>query len=426
MTGQSSGSPDPSTPGGLLVWLVRLRWIAAGGQVLGILAGYRLLPGELPLVPLLLLVAFEASTNLALGVRLRRDQPTHEYLPGMVLGLDTLLLTGLLYLSGGPSNPFTVMYLVHVTLAAAVMRGVWAWGLGVLSVLGFVSLFWFHVPVPSLMPMSHDAGVFSLHLVGMLAAFAITATLVAAFVGRVSRSLRQREREVSTLRDRASRQERLAALATLAAGVAHELATPLNTIAVAAGELQRSAVAHDQPWEALLRDAALIRQEVRRCRGILDQLAVPSGSLSGEDPQRLDWSRLRAALPAEAMHRIELDLPSDPGGPVPMLGLARTLRALVANALEAAPDPSPIQVKAWREGGMWALQVIDHGRGMAPDILAHAGEPFFTTKGSGEGMGLGLFLAKAFAEQMGGDLALASTPGQGTRVAITWPEARHA
>jgi len=348
-----------------------------------------------------------------------------EALAGLLLAMDSLVLTGLLYLSGGPSNPFTAIYLVQVTLAAVVMRGFWAWGLGILSTLGFVLLFFFNVHVHALMQMSHDAGVFSLHLLGMLAAFAITAAMIATFVGRVSMALRNREAEVLALRDRSARQARLASLATLAAGVAHELGSPLGTIAVAAGELQRAAQGLGPAGSLLTEDAVLIRQEVRRCRDILDQMAAPSGSTFGEDLQPLVWSALEAGLPQEAAQRLRCAFPSQPGGLAPLKGLTRTLRALVVNALEASPDPSPIDLRAWKEGDLWIIRVEDHGRGMAPEVLARAGEPFFTTKGTGEGMGLGLFLAKTFVEQLGGGLTLTSVPGAGTQVELRWPEVRN-
>jgi two-component system, sensor histidine kinase RegB len=413
---------DVTTPIDLMIWLLRLRWVTVAGQTLGILVGNWLIPGELSLVPLFSLVVVGAVSNIFLAKRLRDPAPVPETLPGLLLAMDSVLLTGLLYLSGGPSNPFTAIYLVQVTLAAVVMRGFWAWGLSILSTLGFILLFFFNIHVHALMQMSHEAGVFSLHLLGMLAAFSITAALIAAFVGRVSMTLRNREEEVLALRDRSARQARLASLATLTAGVAHELGTPLGTIAVAAGELHRTAQALGPAGSALALDAVLIRQEVRRCREILDQMADPSGSTYGEDLQPMIWSTLQVGLPKEATHRLRCTFPDQPGGLVPIKGLLRTLRALVVNALEASPDNSQIDLRAWKEGGQWIIRVEDKGRGMSPDVLARAGEPFFTTKGTGEGMGLGLFLARTFAEQLGGGLSLMSTQGEGTSVELRWPE----
>lgn len=413
-----------------LTWLLRLRWITVVAQTAAILVSVRLLPDELSAGPLLGLVAFGALSNLALMLRLRRPEPAQPALPGLVLGLDILLLTGLLYGSGGAANPFTAIYLVHITLAAVVMRGLWAWALGLLSIAGFGILFFWNVHVHSLAHMDHGGGKgLSLHLVGMWVAFAITAGLIAAFVGRVTEALRQRDEELAALRDLTARQARLAALTTLAAGVAHELGTPLGTIAVAAKELQRTAEAMGAQGALLSQDAALIRQEVTRCRRILDQMADPSGSSLGEDFRDLAWADLEAdllgGLAEEDRGRVGFEWPDVPCGPMPRRGLGRALRAILANALEATPKPGRVQIQARPELGTWRFEVTDQGSGMAPEVQARVGEPFFSTKPPGSGMGLGLFLARTFAEQLGGELRVDSRLGQGTRVWMTWPQVAH-
>jgi two-component system sensor histidine kinase RegB len=413
-----------------LTWLLRLRWITVASQTAAILVSMRLLPGELSAGPLLGLVAFGALSNVALMLRLRKPEPARPTLPGLILGLDILLLTGLLYGSGGAANPFTAIYLVHVTLAAVVMRGLWAWALGALSVAGFGILFIWNVHIHSLSHMDHGGGDgISLHLVGMWVAFAITAGLIAAFVGRVTEALRQRDEELAALRDLSARQARLAALTTLAAGVAHELGTPLGTIAVAAKELQRNAEDLGLLGTEMGQDAALIRQEVGRCRRILDQMADPSGSSLGEDFRELAWADLESdlieGLMEEDQTRLVFQWPEAACGPMPRRGLARALRAVLANALEATPKPGKVRVRALQEPEAWRLEVTDQGSGMTPEVLARAGEPFFSTKPAGAGMGLGLFLARTFAEQLGGGLRVDSRPGQGTNVQLFWPQVVH-
>jgi two-component system sensor histidine kinase RegB len=403
-------------------WLLRFRWINAGTLGLAIVAAQGLLRQEGLRVDLLLaLVGVGALSNLALWWRLRTDQASSAFLPGLALGLDTLLLTGLLYLSGGPANPFTVLYLVHITLAAVVMRGAWAWGLGILSTAGFGLLFLDHVPVHSLMHMGHEPGALNLHLVGMWVAFAVAAALIASFVGRVARALRNRERELALWRERAARQAHLASLATLAAGVAHELATPLGTIAVASTEVHHGAQALGRAGEAIANDAALIRREAGRCRGILDRMAGAGGELAGEQPEFVRWQDLGRELQGEAATAGQIAVEAGPGGAlVPRQALLRVLRALVTNALSAG-GTAPVRVKLLSAHGQAVLEVEDQGCGMTPDVLERAGEPFFTTRPAGQGMGLGLFLARSLAEQLGGSFRLESEADAGTRVSILLP-----
>jgi two-component system sensor histidine kinase RegB len=211
--------------------------------------------------------------------------------------------------------------------------------------------------------------------------------------------------------------------------VAHELGTPLGTIAVAAKELQRSAEAMGDQASGLAQDAALIREEVSRCRRILDQMAGPSGSTVGEAFQPLAWAdlefELKAGLAEADQGRLRFEWPLAPCGPMPRRGLARALRAVMTNALDATPRPGPVQVRALQEPGGWRLEVADQGSGMSPEVLARAGEPFFSTKPAGSGMGLGLFLARTFAEQLGGEMKVDSRPGQGTTVQFLLPQVAH-
>ncbi len=212
--------------------------------------------------------------------------------------------------------------------------------------------------------------------------------------------------------------------------MAHELGTPLGTIAVAAKELQRSAEALGGQGSEIAQDAALIREEVGRCRRILDQMMEPTASPLGEDFQPLAWVDLEADL-AESMgqeqrERLVFQWPDRPCRSMPRKGLGRAIRALLSNALEASPRPAQVNVRAIETEETWLVEVEDQGCGMAPEVLAHAGEPFFTTKPTGSGMGLGLFLARTFAEQLGGLLAIESRPGQGTLVRMHWPKVTHA
>jgi len=214
-----------------LPWIVRLRYGVLGGQTALILLTRFALGVELPLGWLAVPLALSAASNRLVYTLARRIGDRRAL--GYLLAFDTLLLTLLLSLTGGPANPLTLLYLVQICLSAVVLSKSWTWALGAASTLGFGLLFVWHVTVPVL-EAHHHGGGFSIHLGGMWVSFAAATLLISISIGRVSDALRLREQEVLFLQDRIARQEKLASLVTLAAGAAHELGSPLATIAVVA------------------------------------------------------------------------------------------------------------------------------------------------------------------------------------------------
>lgn len=400
-----------------LDWLVRLRWGAVAGQ-LGTILVAQALWGGLPVTWLLVPVAALAASN-ALVAAGRKRLGTPRLLCGAALTLDTLLLTALLALSGGAYNPFSVLYLVHIALAATVLGARWTWFLAALSIACYGLLFLARQPGPH---AGHGAEELGVHLQGMWVAFVVAALLTAYFVVRLSSDLERREAAMASMRERAARQERLAAVTTLAAGAAHELGTPLATIAVASRELERQIRSLPEPQSrALAEDAALIRSELERCRAILDRLAADSGNRPGEAPQAVDApglvAEIVAGLPAAERARLRVEEARPGKGPsVPRGALVQVALSLLQNAFEAGKGPVRLAVEA--SPSRLVLRVEDEGCGMPPEVLARAGEPYFSTKTPGAGLGLGLFIARSLSEQMGGRLRLESSPGRGTRATV--------
>jgi two-component system sensor histidine kinase RegB len=261
----------------------------------------------------------------------------------------------------------------------------------------------------------------------MWLAFATSAVLIALFVTGVTRTLARRERELTELRAFAARNERLVSLTALAAGAAHELATPLATIAVASCELDRVADRHDMP--GLAEDVSLIRSQVDRCRDILDRMSGRASAKWIDTPRSVPLDEivelLRVELGAERLARVRIDV--EPGLVVlaPSAGLVQALRNLVMNALDASRPDDAASLAATARDSRVAFVVRDRGHGMSAETLNRVSEPFFTTKPPGSGYGLGLFLVRLFAERLGGTLAIDSVPGQGTTVVLELPrEAR--
>ena len=416
--------PDADhTPHVVMPWLVRLRWVSVLALAAAAWAAHTYWRVRLPIGPLVALLAALVVTNAALAFQLRSPVPRRNVVGGALL-VDVGLLTGILYLVGGPINPFSIVYLVGITVAAVALGHRWAIALGIVSNLAYGFTFFYHRPLEFRDP-SFSGAVLTLHLSGMWVAFAAATGLIAYFVGRVSEALAQRERELTETRAVAAKSERLAALFALGAGAAHELATPLSTISTAAGELERAMLQRHLALGASESDyISLIRSEVGRCTRVLDQLSGRAAATSGPDSQVVISELLidlRYRLGESLAQRLDISAPDiDRPLQVPTEPLRQALVALLRNAFDASTPEQRVLLRVESRDGV-RVEVIDRGRGMNGEEISRAGEPFFTTKPAGAGLGLGLFLVRAFADQMGGTFHLRSTPGEGTAATLDLP-----
>ena len=403
-----------------ITWLVRLRWGFVVAQAVTVLVGVVALDAPAKVLTGVVVGATLAS-NLVLRALGARGHTLRPSAVGAVFVLDTSALTALLFLSGGPSNPFSSLYLVYVTLAALTLGMRWAAVVVAVSGAGYALLFFSQGDSSSMMHMHHhDASAFSTHLQAMWLAFTLTATLIAYFVARVARELRQRERELADAQRAAARAEKLASLSALAAGAAHELGSPLASIAVAAKELAR---ALEQSPE-LAEDTRLIRGEVDRCQRILREMSGKSGEPMGEVPETVGVDELVREVrqrtgASELPVQVDRDVPVSVV--VPVRGLVQSLESLVRNALDAGGRNEDVRLRIECQDKWVRFEVEDRGVGIPREALARVGEPFFTTKPVGKGMGLGLFLASAFAQRWHGRLRVDSEVGQGTRARLEIP-----
>lgn len=381
---------------------------------------------QLPLLPLLGLVFGAALSNLFAMRKASLAQAQQKQISvgfaGALLGFDILTLTGLLYFSGGPFNPFSFLYLVYVTLSAVILNVRWTWGLLGLSLAGFGALFIRHAGV-DLGQHHHDSDHVSLHLQGMWVAFGVAAGFIIYFVQQIKSALSAQESQLETARELSEKSERLASLATLAAGAAHELATPLATIAVVSKELQRE-LEQSGAARSAVADAQLIRQELQRCRSILDHMSSKAGETAGESivPITLDDLIDEALDGLPRAYRIDVELPAALGQHrlnLPPTAMAQALRGILKNAIEASEE-AQVKLSARFSNGC-IIEIKDRGRGMSEEVLKRVGEPFFTTKEPGMGMGLGLFLTRALLERLGGRLEVHSKLQQGTTVTMRLP-----
>lgn len=405
-----------------LRWIARLRWGAVAGQVITIAVAARFVRSPLPQREMLLVCAVLALANVALHLWLARGGRPTDRAAALHLLVDIGALTALLALSGGRDNPFAVLYLVHITIGAVILPARWSALVALASVLAFSAL---QILPAHGLDLTGDSA--SLLLRGRFIAFVVAAAFISTFSLRMSEALRRRGEELDRARSDAEAAERLAALGTLAAGTAHELNTPLGTIAILAGELAAQ-LEGDRRTEA-----EEVRRQVRRCKEIISAMLAPRGGADLEEAKEFELAPVLAA----AVRRWQEGRP----GPQPALAIdpsvlrararlpVRAFEQAVANLLDNAAEATEgrqareVRVTLTRSRDELKLSVADNGVGVPEPLLRRIGEPFFTTKEPGRGVGLGLYLARHVVERQGGELEVESTEGRGTRVTLIVPEA---
>lgn len=402
-----------------LAWLLKMRLWAALGQATTVLAVHYGLKIHLPLVPLLALVSLTVLSNLAVLIAKKgAPSPALTHWVGPILTIDTLILSGLLYFSGGAANPFSIFYLVHIALSAVCLNSRWTWGITLFSISAFALLFVFHHPIAEIDAGHQHHGDFSLHLKGMWLTFAMAAGLLAYLVGGLLQALRKKDEALGKIQIANQKRDQLLSLATLAAGAAHELNTPLGTIALIAHELLQDFPNHP----GLSADLKLIESQVARCKQVVEGISIAPTASEKPTPE-LMFHHLQKQMELEFAKayphvlRFENRTAKDTH-PITRAPLESILKNLLKNALDASPPSHPVCLTLEADAHRLRFVVADSGPGMTSETLEKAFDPFFTTKPPGQGMGLGLFLSRMLSEQMGGTLRLESTPGVGTRAIL--------
>lgn len=415
-----------------LSWLIRLRWGLLLGELSILALAVFVLHIHLPLLPMTLALGTQALSNVFLYIQERRGVILQDWATCAVFLLDQLVLTTLLYCSGGHTNPFASMYLLQVVFAAFLLQAKSTLLLLGAALISYGALFFWNIPLSQLASHHHDGGeTFNLHLNGMFLAFALLAILLAYFTYRLKELLHKQTREIGRLEQKDRDAQKLLALTTLAAGAAHELATPLASMSVAAHEMQQ-VVLHASPelHKQLGEDIGLIAQEVQRCQKILAGMSAQAGEHVGEEKQEFHVSEffedLKARVPQGFASSLEFrieeraeHLSSRP--PLPLFTYREALLTSLASFIKNAGDAGAKQVVCAYEASrhLHIFRISDDGTGMSDDAVKRVGEPFFTTKETGSGMGLGVYLAKSFAARCGGEVFYESQEGRGTQVTLT-------
>lgn len=398
--------------------LVQLRWLAVLGQLVTILVAAFAFGVKLPLHAMLGVVALLALANLASGLLLEtRRVYEGEFL--LALLFDVAALTAQLYLSGGVTNPFISLYLVQVVLGAILLEPLAAIVLAVGTTCCFGLLIAHHRPLAIPPGLVADTG--DLFKLGQWLSFALVVTLLVQFIGRISRNLRARDAYLADMRQRAAEEDHIVRMGLFASGAAHELGTPLASLAVILSDWQRlPKLARDPQLSEELRD---MLAEVQRCKSIVTDILHSAGEprsealLSTDAAEFLDhvaeeWDAAHPGCPVryQAEGIAGATVVADPA-------LRQAIWNLLDNAAEASPDW--IALGASRDGDMLVIAVRDRGPGFAPAMLANFGKPYQSSKGAGHGVGL--FLVTNVARRLGGRVDPANMPGGGAEVKLLVP-----
>jgi two-component system sensor histidine kinase RegB len=415
--GPSSGS---AFSGLCLQYLLLLRLCTLGGQIAAFAVAHFFLGLTPPFVPVASVIGAMALFTFFSWRQIKSSPLVSERTMFLQLVVDIFGLAALLFLTGGSANPFSPLLLLPVIVSAAMLSPGFTWLIAMEAVASYTALMFIHVHPTS--QWGHAEAGFQIHLWGMWFGFLLSAGVVAYFVARMGETLRAHDRELSQVREKALQANQVVALGTLAAGTAHELGTPLATMAIVTKELEHE---HGKS-EALAEPLRLLREQIDRCKEILSRMAARAGQAQAHAgrPMPLN-SYLTEVITEWRSLRPNAEFNSEMDGitPVPRIVADRTLTQALINVLNNAADAaqSLVTMSAHWDAAELRISVQDDGAGLPEKLKMHLGQPFVTTKPSGQGMGLGLYLARTTLEHLGGSLQLVDAPDRGVRANILLP-----
>jgi len=398
-----------------------LRWLAIFLQVVAIVLAFSLLPMNISATPLLVIVACLAFFNLIVWLRLKRRFQVTDLEIMLHLVIDSIALTALLYFAGGSTNPFVSLLLVPVVLAAAYLRGIYVFWVLLACALLYTFLMSNFLPLP---PVGERfGGDFMAHIYGMWGTFILSALVGAILVYSLSHTGRERDRQLAEMQQRLLRNEHIVSVGAMAAGTAHELNTPLSTIAMLAEEIELQAQADEQVRE----DAREIGLQIDHCKERLQRLQQAAEMARGNGGKQMPLDdALMSIIRAWSALRSEIELTkSFQPGDAPMIyekhALSLILMNLLNNAADASleNDSSRISISGRTDNDDLHITIEDYGKGLSEEQSALAGKVSFSTKEAG--LGLGLILSNATLEQLRGELRMERMPGGGTATHVRIP-----
>ena len=402
--------------------LLFIRLIVFACQLIALCYAFFFLALELNYFLIFNIMALFVLINYSVFWRLGKPWPiSHLEFLGHLL-LDVLGLSVLLYLSGGANNPFVSYYLVPITIAAAILPWKYTWLVATLCLFGYSLLLFFYLPLPEFMAMdmSNDSTLPGLHIMGMWFNFLVSAVLITYFVVKMAATLREQQNKLTRYREDNLRDEQILAVATQAAGTAHELGTPLNTVAVLVKEMALEQSANAE----LVQQLDIIDQQIKRCKNSLKELvnqadfreAGKAKTLSLQDFIHFlmdQWQLIRPEI------NMTLNMPEAESSP--SIIADTTLQQAIINILNNAADASPdgVDVSVHWDQLSWTLKVRDYGEGISDELAEQLGSDIITTKEGG--LGVGLVLSQASINRLKGTVNLYPHAEQGAVTEVHLP-----
>ncbi|MGH8558776.1 MAG: ATP-binding protein [Methylococcales bacterium] len=417
-----------------LKWLLLLRGFVIGGECIILVSAIYVANYPIKADPIWTLISLSAIATSLTWYRLHVDYPVFERELFFHLLIDVAIFAGLLYFSGGGTNPLIWFFLLPLIVTATILPQIYTWFMVGLTSAFYMILIGYHVPLPnlpepvrrsdipvSILELQPDYDL-NLHTFTLWFGYVLIAGAVAYFVVEMTNTLQERERKLAQVREDALRDERVVALGTLAAGAAHEMGTPLGTIAILTHELQKEYT--PEKFEDLNRKLSIMRDQIDRCKEALSVLSASAGELRAESGRLMTvGAYVNEVVRQWQKQQDDFPLKFQAGGTEPAPGLVadRTLTHALVNILNNAVDVSPDSVEFiahWNTSAL-ILHILDRGPGIDPKIIENAGNIPASTKESG--LGVGLFLAKATITRLGGSLQFYKRREGGTSIRITLP-----
>jgi two-component system sensor histidine kinase RegB len=433
-----------------LQWLFILRNLFIAAESALVLVSVYGLKINLPQEQLWLVISSICAVNLYTWMRLRTDEPVSELEVFSQISIDVLALGSLLYLTGGASNPIIWVYLLPIILTAIMLPQAYAWYMVILTCSSYTALIAYNIPLPAIephhlsAPMStpnfvennsdvayylhaiQDRHYFNLHMFGMWFGFVFSAGLVAFFVMGLSKTVKERERSLADARENNLRDERIVSLGTLAASAAHDMGTPLGTMAILLHEMELEYP--EKRFVDLHQKIKILNQQISRCKQTLSVLSQSAGEMRAESgkPMQLisyidevlnQWrahnstTKLNLLIAPESIE-IDTEIVAD-------RTLTHSVINILNNAAQVSSTDKGIDFSVNWDQQMLHLTIRDFGPGFPAEILDFVGKrPVISSK---QGLGVGLFLTYSTITRLGGKILLSNESTGGACVDISIP-----